>query len=81
MKAYVFPGQGAQFTGMGHELYEQNPKAKELMDRADAVLGFKLTDIMFSGSEDDTSRRRSPSRPCSCIASFWRSRIRSSRPT
>ena len=58
MKAYVFPGQGAQFTGMGHELYEQNPKAKELMDRADAVLGFKLTDIMFSGSEDDLKQTK-----------------------
>lgn len=58
MKAYVFPGQGAQFTGMGHELYEQNPKAKELMDCADAVLGFKLTDIMFSGSEDDLKQTK-----------------------
>lgn len=53
MKAYVFPGQGAQFTGMGKDLYEQNPKAKELMDRADKILGFKITDIMFHGTEED----------------------------
>lgn len=58
MKAYVFPGQGAQFTGMGRELYEQNPKAKELMDRADEVLGFNITDIMFHGSEEDLKQTK-----------------------
>ena len=52
MKAYVFPGQGAQFTGMGKELYQNNPKAKEYFDRANDVLGFKITDVMFEGSED-----------------------------
>jgi [acyl-carrier-protein] S-malonyltransferase len=53
MKAYVFPGQGAQFPGMGKELYEQSEKAKELFERANEILGFRITDIMFNGTEDD----------------------------
>lgn len=52
-KAYIFPGQGSQFPGMGKELYESNPVAKELFDKADAILGFKITDIMFNGTADD----------------------------
>ncbi len=52
-KAYVFPGQGSQFPGMGKELYESNPVAKELFDKADDILGFKITDIMFNGTADD----------------------------
>ncbi len=58
MKAYVFPGQGAQFTGMGKDLYEQRPAARTLMDEADAILGFKITDIMFSGSADALKQTR-----------------------
>jgi len=53
MKAYVFPGQGAQFTGMGKDLYEGRPKAKVLMEQANDILGFRLTDIMFSGTPDE----------------------------
>jgi len=52
MKAYVFPGQGAQFTGMGKDLYEQSDLAKELFERANEILGFRITDIMFEGTAE-----------------------------
>ena len=57
-KAYIFPGQGAQFTGMGKELYESNPAARSLFDQANKILGFNLTDIMFNGSADDLKQTR-----------------------
>ena len=53
MKAYVFPGQGAQFTGMGKDLYENSPLAKELFEKANEILGFRITDIMFEGTAED----------------------------
>ena len=53
MKAYVFPGQGAQFTGMGKELYENSPLAKELFEKANTILGFRITDIMFDGTAEE----------------------------
>jgi len=53
MKAYVFPGQGSQFRGMGHDLYQQSESARQLFDQANEVLGYDLTKIMFEGADDD----------------------------
>ena len=58
MKAYVFPGQGAQFSGMGLDLYNQSDIAKELFDSANSILGFKITEIMFNGSADDLKQTK-----------------------
>jgi [acyl-carrier-protein] S-malonyltransferase len=52
MKAYVFPGQGAQFVGMGKDLYERNPRARELFEAANAILGFDITSVMFAGTDE-----------------------------
>ena len=53
MKAYVFPGQGAQFVGMGKDLYDNSPMAQELFEKANQILGFRITDLMFSGTDED----------------------------
>ena len=53
MKAYIFPGQGSQFPGMGQELFLQHPVAKQLFEQANEILGFSLTDVMFAGTEVD----------------------------
>lgn len=58
MKAYVFPGQGAQFPGMGRDLYEKSPLAKELFERADSILGFSITSLMFEGTEEDLKQTK-----------------------
>ena len=61
-KAYIFPGQGSQFPGMGKALYERSQEARELMDKACEILGFPITDIMFGESADDlkATRRHQP---------------------
>ncbi|MGP2571088.1 ACP S-malonyltransferase [Ornithobacterium rhinotracheale] len=58
MKAYVFPGQGAQFVGMGKELYESNEAAKKLFEQADEILGFSISDIMFNGTPEDLKQTK-----------------------
>jgi [acyl-carrier-protein] S-malonyltransferase len=58
MKAYVFPGQGAQFSGMGKDLYEASPLAKELFEQANEILGFRITDIMFEGTEEELKQTK-----------------------
>lgn len=58
MKAYVFPGQGAQFVGMGKDLYDQSPAAKALFEKANEILGFRITDIMFGGTDEELKQTR-----------------------
>ncbi|HZX74470.1 MAG TPA: ACP S-malonyltransferase [Cyclobacteriaceae bacterium] len=58
MKAYIFPGQGAQFVGMGKDIYDSNPVAKKLFDSANDILEFKITDIMFAGTADELKQTR-----------------------
>lgn len=58
MKAFVFPGQGAQYSGMGKDLYERSPIAKKMFEKANEVLGFRITEIMFAGSDDDLKQTK-----------------------
>jgi [acyl-carrier-protein] S-malonyltransferase len=58
MKAYVFPGQGAQFIGMGKDLYDKSPVAKEMFERANSILGFRIIDLMFAGTDEDLKQTK-----------------------
>ena len=58
MKAYVFPGQGAQYPGMGKDLFENSSEAKALFEKANEILGFAITDIMFDGSAEDLKQTK-----------------------
>ena len=58
MKAYIFPGQGAQFSGMGLDLYENYPLAQELFEKANEILGFSITDIMFEGTAEELKQTK-----------------------
>ncbi|PQJ21138.1 ACP S-malonyltransferase [Tenacibaculum sp. SG-28] len=58
MKAYIFPGQGAQFTGMGLDLYEKSPIAQELFEKANSILGFSITDVMFEGTTEELKQTK-----------------------
>lgn len=58
MKAFVFPGQGAQFVGMGKDLYETSPLAKEMFEQANQILGFRITDLMFNGTDEDLKQTK-----------------------
>ena len=56
MKAYIFPGQGSQFTGMGKDLYDQSSVARTIFEQANEIIGFPISDIMFSGTDEDLKR-------------------------
>lgn len=58
MRAYIFPGQGAQFPGMAKDLYENSPKAKEMLEKANEILGFRITDIMFEGTKEELQQTK-----------------------
>lgn len=58
MKAYIFPGQGAQFVGMGKDLYERSEDARQLFEKANEILGFRITDVMFSGTDEDLKQTK-----------------------
>ncbi|MDR1676574.1 MAG: ACP S-malonyltransferase [Tannerella sp.] len=58
MRAFVFPGQGAQFVGMGKALYDQNPLCRQLFEQANGILGFRITDLMFAGTDEDLKQTK-----------------------
>ena len=74
MKAFVFPGQGAQYEGMGKDLYDTYPLARELFEEANEILGFRITDIMFSGTSEDLQQTR-VTQPAVMIHSYIKSQV------
>ena len=74
MKAFVFPGQGAQFSGMGKDLYDAYPEARTMMQRANEVLGFNLTEVMFEGT-DEALRQTRVTQPAIFIHSIVAARL------
>ncbi len=74
MKAFVFPGQGAQYEGMGKDLYETYPLARELFEEANEILGFRITDIMFCGTSEDLQQTR-VTQPAVMIHSYIKSQV------
>ena len=79
-KAYVFPGQGAQYSGMGKDLYENSAEAREMFERANEILGFRITDVMFEGSAEEL-RQTKVTQPAVFLHSVILSKVLGAEPS